>query len=220
MQVRKYKADSLAEATNKVKKSIGPDALILTTKKIMGGGQNGKREQFEVWAVPGERQGETEPESLVHHETIDGLKSHLVHIQNALYLITREEQISENLAYNREALELYTKLVRTGIQKKYINEIFLRKNVFEKKDSKNNNGLHRYVLSEIMGKFKVAELFNDGSQKQKIAAFVGPTEAGCAYFVESKKEGRTGIDRQLSNRCYGAIEELCQDTGDTVFSCF
>ena len=47
MQVKKYRAKTIKEAINSVKNAMGPDAMIISTQKIPGPGDN----LFEVAAV-------------------------------------------------------------------------------------------------------------------------------------------------------------------------
>ena len=37
MQIKRYEVNNLQEAMVKIKKELGPDAVILSTKKIAGG---------------------------------------------------------------------------------------------------------------------------------------------------------------------------------------
>jgi len=51
MQVKKYRAGTIKEATAMVKEVLGHDAMIISTKKIKGDGKHGL---FEVTAIPRE----------------------------------------------------------------------------------------------------------------------------------------------------------------------
>ena len=48
MQIKKYRANTIKEATAMVKDTLGPEAMIISTKKLNG---KGKERLFEVSAV-------------------------------------------------------------------------------------------------------------------------------------------------------------------------
>ena len=50
MQVKKYRARTIKEASAKVKNVLGPDAMILSTKKIS---KTGEDDVFEITALTG-----------------------------------------------------------------------------------------------------------------------------------------------------------------------
>ncbi|MGW8324284.1 MAG: protein FlhF, partial [Desulfobacterales bacterium] len=50
MQVKKYRARTIKEASAKVKKVLGPDAMILSTQKIS---KTGEDDVFEITALTG-----------------------------------------------------------------------------------------------------------------------------------------------------------------------
>ena len=50
MQTKLFRARSISEATVKVKKSLGPDAMIISTRKL---GEGYGDDLFEISTVPG-----------------------------------------------------------------------------------------------------------------------------------------------------------------------
>ena len=105
MEVRKYRAKTIEEATSKVKTELGPDAMILSTRKMEG--KTGSA-LFEIAAIPA---GNTHEQS---QSSLNEVKSELMSIKDMIYILNHSSGIAENLIHNPDILALYAALVRNA----------------------------------------------------------------------------------------------------------
>ena len=86
MQVKTYRAETIREAIAKVKDMLGPEAMILATKKVEG---KKAKSLFEIAAVPaGEDIESLDP------ITFGEVKSELTSIKEMIYLINHSDSQS------------------------------------------------------------------------------------------------------------------------------
>ena len=79
MQIKKYRANTIKEATAMVKDILGPEAMIISTKKVNG---KSKEKLFEVSAVTTDN--ETMDMGATHYSD---LRSELMNIKEMIYLL-------------------------------------------------------------------------------------------------------------------------------------
>jgi len=85
MQVRKFQANTIHEATNMVRKALGAEALILSTRRLTNKSEGGGGVGFEVWAVPNETYGDQDHKTDKSDNYLEGVKSDLLRIQDMLF---------------------------------------------------------------------------------------------------------------------------------------
>jgi flagellar biosynthesis protein FlhF len=212
MQVKKFVGNSIAEATNKVKKLLGPNALILSTKKV-NEDKNKRKTTYEIWAVPNEIKGEQDKEELLISSNIKGIEKKIQKINDLIISLKKSNEINEKIINNQIAYNIYNLLIKKGIRKKYVQDILMNSDFLENENVLTNQRVHKYVLSEIMKKLKVYDPF-DENEKKKFMAFVGTTGVGktttiakIAAELSLKKRKKVGLI-SIDNYRIGAIEQI------------
>ena len=205
MQVRKYRAGTINEAVIKIKKVLGPDAMIVSTKKLNNGVN---KDVFEVTAVSAEDSGLNE-----YSGSIGDVKSELMSIKEMIYLMGHGGTISESLIMNPGALNMYTKLIRHGINDNFA-RIFLEKAGVLNAASRDIQEIREKTTQEIVRAIKIKDIFETRDKKSIIAAFIGTTGVGKTTTIaklaaqqmlkKGKKVGLISID----NYRIGAMDQL------------
>ena len=202
MQIKKYQGKSIAEATAKVKNNLGPDAMILSTKK-----RNGKNNDpyVEIAAIASDYEGTS--------DTYTELKSDLMSIKEMICILNNSGGMVEKLIMNPPVLNIYAKIIRSGVSENYARVILERAGAFEV-DPPETREITLSVAKEISNVIKIDNSINTINGKQKIMALVGTTGVGktttiaklaARYMLKvQKKVGLISID----NYRIGAMEQL------------
>lgn len=206
MQVKKYQARTIKEATAKVKDVLGHDAMIISTKKIEG---SGKHNLFEITAIPPEDDISSE-----HSVLFGEVKSELMSIKEMLYLVNHCGGFSEKLLLTPGILNIYARLIKNGVNDYYARLFLERTGAFNGHFDDGVNSVKEKVFKEIMQVIKTKDPFNLGDNRRLIAAFIGTTGVGKTTTIAKiaaqlilkaqKKVGLISIDAYR----IGAMEQL------------
>ena len=206
MEVKKYRAKTIDEATTKVKAELGPDAMILSTRKM-----NGKIGDsiFEITAIPsgnGHFQG--------NGSTLNEVKSELLSIKEMIYILNHSSGMEENLMQNQEILSLYAALLRNGVSDQNAKILLTRGGAFKGDPSNDGSAVRSNTIKEMMKILSLKNPFEPNGSKQTIVALIGTTGVGKTTTIaklaaqlmlkERKKVGLISID----NYRIGALEQL------------
>jgi flagellar biosynthesis GTPase FlhF len=104
-EVRSYRGKSIAEVMEKVRAALGPEAMILSTRKLQG-----RDGLVEIMAMPG-CTGAPVPEA----DGIGALRSELMSLREMILLLNQSGGMVERLAANPVLLSLYAALIRNGV---------------------------------------------------------------------------------------------------------
>ncbi|NVM21144.1 MAG: protein FlhF [Desulfobacterales bacterium] len=230
MELKEYQAGSIQEALNLVRRDLGSDALILSTRKLRGaksasgGSARSGQELFEISAVA----GGIHTDSGSNHfdpSSLNSLKSELMSLREMIFLLSRSAHLMEGFRINPEAIDLYARLIRSGIAEPYA-QLFLEKGgAFKANEQTASNNVYERVLKEIMKVVDVSEPF-DQSEERVVAAFVGPTGVGKTTTIAklaaelSLKQKKTIGLISIDNYRIGAIEQLKTYAGILDVPCF
>lgn len=205
MEVRKFRAKTIQDATAKVKNTLGSNALIIATEKLTG---NNQRDLFEITAVPAEQHA-----SNTQKDPIGEVKSELLSIKEMIGLLNHSGGALEKLMMNPAALNLYAKLINNGVSD-YCTRHFLEKAGAFNGHGNGASNLRKKALGEILKVIRTAEPFEKKEKKQIIAAFIGTTGVGKTTTIaklaaqlmlkSNKKIGLISIDTYR----IGAMEQL------------
>lgn len=180
MQVKKYQASTIHDAVNLVKQELGPEALILSTHKMRAGkGAPSYKAQefFEITAMPPPSSTGRALIDERDHDFLGSLKSELMSIKEMIFLLSRSGRLKEGFRLNPGAIEVYGRLIRTGIAEPYA-ELFLEKGgAFKENGELPSKDLHERVFKEVMKVIEVTDPFSHDSG-QVISALIGPTGVG------------------------------------------
>jgi flagellar biosynthesis protein FlhF len=206
MQVRKYQAGTIKEAIAMVKNVLGPEAMILSTKKLGGKDENSL---FEIAAVPaGDHNAHTNPSPLRE------VKSELMSIREMIYLLNHSGGTLERIILNPALTNLYAQLIRSGVKDHYA-KLFLEKaGALNGAPAAPVRAICERAIQAIMQAIEVKDPFTPGDKKQVVAAFVGTTGVGKTTTIAKlaaqlmlKAEKKVGLI-SIDNYRIGAMEQL------------
>jgi len=206
MQVKKYRGKTINDALARVKNVLGPEAMIISTKKLRErDGYNG----FEVAAMQA-RDDISDTSSSPYME----VKSELMSIKEMIYLLNHSGGITEALMMNPGTMNLYAKLIRNGVDDHYARMFLERAGVIKGDSSYDTNSIKKKTIKEIMKVVGIKNPFDSQNGRQIIAAFIGTTGVGKTttiaklaaqlMFTAKRKVGLISID----NYRIGAMEQL------------
>ncbi|OQY02140.1 MAG: flagellar biosynthesis protein FlhF [Desulfobacteraceae bacterium 4572_130] len=230
MKTRIFKAQSIQNAVARIKKELGSDAMILSSRKVSKSPRDPySKEIFEVEAVLKDQNsinnkiGEKESDNQFSFNRFLGpIKEELVNIKDIISLVGLGTGMESMICKYPEAAALFASLLRTGISEKRVNQI-LQKACFAmenennmQKDSNIAPRLKEYVIKEYIKQISIWDPFieTNNSNLPHIAVFVGPTGVGKTTTIaklaaelslkRKKKVGLISIDTYR----IGAFEQL------------
>lgn len=204
MQIKKYRATTIKEATAKIKNALGPEAMIISTRKLDGKEGNNL---FEVGAVPAE-------DIISNSNPIGEVKSELMSIKEMIYLLSHSEGIIEKLMRNTALMNLYVKLIRSGVNDHYARIFLQRAGALDGQTGDHMKNIKEKIIKEIMKVIETKDIFETKGKNKTVAAFIGTTGVGKTTTIAKlaaqlmlkarKKVGLVSID----NYRIGAMEQL------------
>ncbi|MDY7034714.1 MAG: hypothetical protein SV375_00930 [Thermodesulfobacteriota bacterium] len=206
MQVKKYQAKTIREATARIKDILGPEAMIVSTKKLSG---NNGNNLFEVAAVPA-----SDDFSDRASTPYGDVKSELMSIKEMIYILNHSGRIIERLMMNTPLLNFYVQFIRSGISDYYTKFFFEKAGALDEHHAAPVKNIKENIIKEIMQAVDIKNIFKLKDKKRIIAAFVGTTGVGKTTTIAklsallrlkaNKKVGLISID----NYRIGALEQL------------
>ena len=229
MRVKIFKARTIQEAMASIKEELGPDAMILSTRRVPKSPRDPyAKEMFEIEAAP--KTGTRErvvagPKGYVvkreQEEAFAPLKDELASIKDLISLVGLGSGMDSLMSDHSESAALFASLLRTGISEKKAKAIL--KNACAAMDVARGGEpgsiaiLKKYVIKECLKDIDTIDPFadiTDGSGLPHAAAFVGPTGVGktttiakLAAELKFKRKKRVGLISIDSYRM-GAFEQL------------
>jgi flagellar biosynthesis protein FlhF len=228
MQVRRYKASTIHDAVNLVKQELGPEALILSTRKVREEKKAPSyktQEFFEITAVPTLSSIERDSIDERNHGFLGSLKSELISIKEMIFLLSRSGKLAEGFRLNPGAIEVYGMLIRSGIAEPYA-ELFLEKGgAFKRNGERHSKDLHERVFKEVMKVIEVSDPFSH-DRGQVISALIGPTGVGKTTTIAklaanlSLKQKKSAGLISIDNYRIAAVDQLKTYAGILGIPCF
>jgi len=206
MQTNLYRAKTIKDATAKVKDSLGPDAMIISTKRLSEGAGNNL---FEISAVPG---GSDTSSNI--SDPLTEVNAQLMSIKDLIFLLNRPDSSIEHLMMNPVALSLYAKFIREGVDEPLARNILEETGTLKATFHNNPGNVKEKVIKKLMQIIDVKDPFEIKDNSRIIAAFIGTTGVGKTTTIAKlaaqlmlkagKKVGLISIDTYR----IGAIEQL------------
>lgn len=204
---KKYIQEKLIkEATAKVKRALRPDAMILSTQRISKMGEN---DVFELTTTTGANTISDDSPNM-----FGKVKQELMSIKEMLYLLNDSDVFIKKLTTYPGLLSLYAKLIKNGVNDRYVRLIFERTGAFNGHPVNNLKIVKNLILKEIMKVIDVKDPFDTKVNDQIIAAFIGTTGVGKTTTI-AKLAARLMLEKAMkvgliSLDAYriGAIEQL------------
>ncbi|MCX5836690.1 MAG: flagellar biosynthesis protein FlhF [Deltaproteobacteria bacterium] len=192
MQIKRYEVANLQEALTKIKKDLGPDAIILSTRKI-----EGKAPLVEVMAARDE--GTEAPvfdNSLIHKtheqpgESLNSLSREIRELKSCVHALMEKISCQSDLLNLQETMNvlcdsisagnashlrnIYKRLISTGMSRtKAVRLIETIKNDFPHENTDTCEKGTRLIEKLI-----ARSLVKDDRKERRIKAFIGPTGVG------------------------------------------
>ncbi|MBF0450859.1 MAG: hypothetical protein HQK75_09170 [Candidatus Magnetomorum sp.] len=216
MKVKKFQGNTIADTMRLVGKEMGPEALILSTeKKHRITNDNGYDEYFEITAMHGPDQDNDVPEESnethFSRDAINTLRSELMSIKEMMFILDRSRMLTESFRSVPGAINIFGRLVRSGINEYYARRFLEKSGIFEKNDFSQQD-VRKQVLKEILKEIDVCDPFD--TKQQVIAAFIGSTGVGKTttvakiaaneFLLKKKRVGFISID----NYRIAALDQL------------
>ena len=192
MQIKRYEATNLHEATVRIKKDLGPDAIILSTGKI-----SDKPHLIEVLAARDEQtdppvfpEGRSHNKELRPPESLSCLEKEIHELKSGIEVLKQEFPCRRDLSELKETMNLlldtisirypthmrsiYAGMVAGGISRfKAAALLETMKNDYAREE------IDTYEKSAAIAENLIARsLVKNGRKEQRIKAFIGPTGVG------------------------------------------
>jgi len=192
MQIKRYEATNLHEATVRIKKDLGPDAIILSTGKI-----SGRPHLIEVLAARDEQtdppvfpEGRSHNKGLRQPESLSCLEKEIHELKSGIEGLKQEFPCRRDFAEIKETMNLlldtisirypthmrsiYAGMVAGGISRfKAAALLETMKNDYTREE------IDTYEKSAAIAENLIARSFvKNGRKEQRIKAFIGPTGVG------------------------------------------
>ena len=151
MQVKKYRAKTIKGAIGRVRKVLGPEAMIISTRRL---GERGESDGFEIAAVP-----TGDDTSNKDSSTFGEVKSELMSIKEMIYLLNHSSSIIEKLMMNPTILNLYAKLIRNGVSDHYARVFLERAGTPQEQPADHTDNIRDKTIKEIMHVIEVKDPF-------------------------------------------------------------
>ncbi|NWH04093.1 protein FlhF [Desulfobacter latus] len=218
MDKKIFKASNIQTAIARIKEELGPDAMILSTRKEPKSPKDPYGEiMFEVEAgIPST--GEDKPETPVLQD-VESLKSDIAEIKDILSVAGFGSGVQSILCNHFESVGVLASLLRCGVSERLAVEI-VQKAAAELDQNLDTvtqmKQLKKKVMNLCLDQLRIKDFFTrrNSSGLPQVAAFVGPTGVGktttiaklAAYlsFTRKMKVGLVSID----NYRIGAFEQL------------
>ncbi|MBW1715909.1 MAG: protein FlhF [Deltaproteobacteria bacterium] len=189
-----------------VKNVLGPEAMILSTKKL---GEKGENSLFEIAAVPA-----GDHDSHTNLSPLGEVKSELMSIREMIYLLNHSGGTFERIILNPALTDLYAQLIRSGVRDHYA-KLFLEKaGALNGVSAASVKAIRERTIKAITEVIEVRDPFAPSDKRQIVAAFVGTTGVGKTTTIAKlaaqlmlKAEKKVGLI-SIDNYRIGAMEQL------------
>ena len=203
-EVKSYRGKSISEVMEKIRVALGPEAMILSTRKLQD-----REGSVEIMAMPS-RAGAPAPE----RDGFGALKSELMSLREMILLMNQSGGMVEKLAANPALLSLYAALIRGGVNDESARLLLDRGGVLDKGEKGGGPDIKKKIVRGIMGAIEVQNPFEKKHRGPVIASFLGTTGVGKTTTVAKlaarlalKEKRRVGLI-SIDGYRIGAMEQL------------
>lgn len=201
---RSFKGRTIAEVMERVRGDLGPEAMILSTRK-----RQGRDGLFEITALPGRGDHPS-----ADPDMLGELKSELVSLREMLLLLNHSGGVVERLLAHPGSFSLYAALIRNGVNADSARSLLEKGGGLGNGAGSSASNAKRRILQEMAAAVEVKDPFEARQDGPVLAAFLGTTGVGKTTTVAKlaallmlkakKKVGVVSIDGYR----IGAMEQL------------
>lgn len=216
MNKKIFRAANIPEALAHIKEELGPDAMILSTRKLPKSPRDPYAgEMFEVEAgVAAENTGPA-----AGNQGLDELKSDIAEIRDMISIAGFGSGMQSIMCRHFESVGLLASLLRSGVSERLASGLIesAASAVSPEPDPDLRvKRLKKKVMQQCLGRLKTKDYFdrNNNSGVPHVAAFVGPTGVGktttiakLAAFLTFNRKMKVGLI-SIDNYRIGAFEQL------------
>jgi flagellar biosynthesis protein FlhF len=206
MQIRTFRAPTISEALEQVKRELGRDAIILGNRKVsVSADESG----IEVTAAI-EQEGCSQPMN-------PDISGEIQEIKSLLSLLISSKDYFARIQLEEPLAEIYHSLLMRGLDERQA-FVFLRKTILDMPEPTGEK--HKIVEAfcrQVIEKIKFSRPFSTGASHKsggRIFAFVGPTGVGktttlakLAAHIKLKRRKSVGII-SIDTYRIGAVDQL------------
>ncbi len=204
MHVKKFTAKNIQEALRLVKKELGADAIIISTKKIEPGSKNGKRQAGEVTAAMDFNCDDmTGIKELIHplqkeiaelkeivksispdllgsikKSTDDSFNRETIELKSIVHYLLNNTSALKDLGIHDPLINLYREAIDKGINERLAFRLIEKVNSRITNKPSLNNNVKAQFFREMMKFVKTTGPLKTGVKKPKVVSFVGSTGVG------------------------------------------
>ena len=185
MQIKKYIAGNYSEALASIKREMGNDALILTTRSIRDdsawNGRGASKVEITAAIDPVSNNIKSEIEVISQESTIGSSNFNYAEaepdIKSLMYSLLSQTERAKALGIKNHQLDLFSQLIKNGLNEKIIAKVFSKITVSDEDDNilSLKNKFIKIMQRLIICKGGVEA--SNGSLPKKVV-LVGPTGAG------------------------------------------
>ena len=217
MNKKIFRAVNIKEALSSVKEELGPDAMILSTRKIPKSPKDPyAREMFEVEAgikaEPSEKDADQDT-------SLNGLKADIAEIRDLIAIAGFGSGMQTLLCSRFESVGVLATLLRAGVSERLaasLIETATQDLPQDRDQAAQIRQIKQRVMARCLDRIRVKDFFNRDNRSgvPHVAAFVGPTGVGktttiakLAAFLTFSRKMKVGLI-SIDNYRIGAFEQL------------
>ncbi|MFZ2445909.1 MAG: hypothetical protein WAW37_06095 [Syntrophobacteraceae bacterium] len=215
MQVKTFRASTMDRALAQVKKELGPDAIILSSRQIASSsGEAG----FEVSAALDRQPGPAPAQPAAPRECVSAeMQSDIQEIKGFLSLLISSKDYFTQLQMKQPVAEIYHSLLVRGFDEKQVYLLLNRAASELNGGGGDMNRLFDAFCAQMLSRMKFSKPFRNLSHSSgsgSVFSFVGPTGVGktttlakLAAYLKIKRQFDIGII-SIDTYRIGAVDQL------------
>lgn len=232
MKKRIFKAENIQQAIANIKEELGPDAMILNTRKIPSKPRDPyAKPLFEVEAVPGrpslkshgKKEASRQKISDSNQEAVAGqgsIQEEIAEIKDLISIAGFGNGMRNMVCNHFESVGVLASLLRAGVSEelacRIVQDASQVMDDHSGQSAEKIKSLKRYVMRQCLNRIKTKDFFNrnNSSGVPHVAAFVGPTGVGktttiakLAAMLRFERKMNVGLI-SIDNYRVGAFEQL------------
>lgn len=215
MHIKRFKARNIPEGLKKVKKELGPDAVILSTHQLRG--KTGEDLVEIVAAIEFDTRDDFKKRDDRSSTDYKLLDRQLQEIRDTLSLMFASKRFLYQIGPEKELCNLYTSLVVQGLKEVFAWELVqaITRDTGKSGEVNNEESIKNRFAKALGKRINIVDPFRQNGQgKTRFYSFVGPTGAGktttlakLATHLKLDKNRRVSLI-SLDTYRIGAIEQL------------